>query len=346
NLEMVIDEQKQLNATIEPSNASCKNIKWQSNNEEIAYVSSTGIITARDEGVVTITATVNDNSGASATCVVTVVKTSITEIIPSETSLTLTPGQIKTLQFTYEPADADEPTYTLTSSNSNVVSIINGRIVAVGTGQALVTVTATGGAMVTIPCNVVEQNEPPVLEKKIPDQTITAGETFANIDLSSYFSDDNTLNLRWQIDAGGDNISIVTNSSGLATISIVNPNWTGSQIITVYAIDEAGDRTHAQFVLTVNSQGGGVAISNVDIQTMKVYPNPTSGLFTLSFESAKDENCVIAIYSESGRLVYKSTEMVSGAFAKDFDLTGNVKGLYYVVVSLDGKQSMIEVLLK
>lgn len=348
-MEMLVDEQKQLRATIEPSNASCKTVTWQSSNTDVAYVSSTGTITARAEGVATITATVNDNSGTSATCVVTVVKTSITEIIPSETSLTLTPGQIKTLSFTYEPADADPPTYTLTSSNSNVISIINGRIVAVGTGQALVTVTATGGAMVTIPCSVVEQNEPPVLEKKIPDQTITTGETFTNINLASYFSDDNTSNLRWQIDAGGDNISIMTNSSGLATISVVNPNWTGSQIITVYAIDDAGDRTSAQFVLTVNSQGGGgggVAISDVAVQTMTAYPNPTTGLFTISFETNTEETCSIAIYSESGRLVYKSTESAAGTFTKEIDLTGNVKGMYYVVVTINGKQSMLQVLLK
>ena len=344
-LEMLVDEQKQLKATIEPSNASCKTVTWQSNNTDVAYVSSSGTITARAEGEVVITATVNDNSGVSTTCVVTVVKTSVTAIIPSETSLTLNPGQIKTLQFTYEPADADAPTYTMTSSNTNVVSIINGRIVAVGTGQAIVTVTATGGATVTIPCSVVEQNEPPVLEKKIPDQTITVGETFTNINLSSYFSDDNTSNLRWQIDAGGDNISILTNSSGLATISIVNPNWTGSQIITVYAIDEAGDRASAQFVLTVNSQGG-VAIADVAVQTMKVYPNPTTGLFTLSFETNTEEMCSIAIYSESGRLVYKSNESVAGTVTKKIDLTGNVKGIYYVVVTIDGKQSMLQVLLK
>ena len=141
----------------------------------------------------------------------------------------------------------------------------------------------------------------------------------------------------------------MTNSSGLATISVVNPNWTGSQIITVYAIDDAGDRTSAQFVLTVNSQGGGgggVAISDVAVQTMTAYPNPTTGLFTISFETNTEETCSIAIYSESGRLVYKSTESAAGTFTKEIDLTGNVKGMYYVVVTINGKQSMLQVLLK
>ena len=346
NMEMVIGEQKRLTATILPSNASCKNVTWESDNTDIAVVSSTGTITARLDGEVNITATVDDNSGASATCKVTVIKNAVTTIIPSEPVITLNPGYFKDVTFTYEPADLDAPTYTLVSSNEDVVSIFNGRIMAVGIGEAIVTVTATGGAMATITCKVVEPNEAPTLKEKIPDQTIIVGNEFTTINLSSYFNDDKTSKLSWSVDAGGDKISISVNSDGVATISIADPQWTGSQIVTVYAIDEAGDKTPAQFTLTVDSKGTIIAVSDIAIQAMKVYPNPTTGVFTLSFESAKDENCVIAIYSESGRLVYKSTEMVSGAFAKEFDLTGNVKGLYYVVVSLDGKQYMIEVLLK
>ena len=344
-LEMLIDDQKQLRATIEPSNASCKTVTWQSNNTDVAYVSSSGTITARAEGQAVITATVNDNSGANTTCVVNVIKTKITSVIPSETSLTMTPGQIKTLQISYEPADLDAPSYTWESSNPEVVTISDGRIIAVGTGIALVTVTATGGAKATIECKVVEQNDPPVLVQKIPDVTIQEGESSATIDFSSYIVDDKTLNLRWSVDAGGNNISIETNSSGVATISVVDPQWSGSQIITVYAKDEEGGEISAQFVVTVNNSHG-VAISDVAVQTMKVYPNPTSGLFTLSFETNTEEFCTIAIYSESGRLVYKSNESVEGAFTKEFDLTGNVKGMYYIVVTLNGEQTMLQVLLQ
>lgn len=344
SLEMVVNTQKKLEATIVPSNASCKNVKWESENTDIAYVSPTGTITARAEGETIITATVDDNFGAFVTCKVTVIKNAVTNIIPVEPVITMNPGYFKDVEFTYEPAELEAPTYTLESSNPNVVTIFNGRIMAVGIGEALITITATGGAKTTITCKVVEPNEAPKLVEKIPDQTITVGQEFTTINFSSYFNDDKTSTLGWQVDAGGNKISISVNSVGVATISVVDKQWTGSQIVTVYAVDEEEEKTSAQFTLTIEPQG--VAVSDVAVQTMKVYPNPTTGLFTLSFEMNTEEDCSIAIYSESGRLVYKSKDLVSGTFDKEIDLTGNVKGIYYVVVTIDGKQSMVQVLLK
>ena len=346
NVEMLIGEQKKLVATIEPSNTSCKTVSWKSTNTDIAVVSSTGTITSRAEGEVYIIATVDDNSGAADTCKVTVIKDAVTQITPSEPIITLNPGYFKNIDFTYEPADLETPTYTLESSDTSVVSIFNGLIKAEGTGEAIVTITATGGAKATVLCKVVEPNEAPKLKEKIPDQTINVGHEFTTIKLSSYFKDDKTTTLAWQVDAGGNKISISVNSVGEATISIVDKQWTGSQIVTVYAVDEEGEKADAQFTLTVEPEGVIIAVSDVAVHAMKVYPNPTTGLFTLSFETNTEEDCSIAIYSESGRLVYKSKELVSGMFNKEIDLSGNVKGMYYVVISIGEKQSMVQVLLK
>ena len=66
------NSQEQLYATILPENASDKSIVWTSDNEEIATVDGHGLVTAVGEGTATITATANDGSGVSASCVVTV----------------------------------------------------------------------------------------------------------------------------------------------------------------------------------------------------------------------------------------------------------------------------------
>ena len=61
-----------LNATITPSEATNKNVTWSSDNEEVATVDENGLVTAVGVGTATITATVNDGSGLSASCVVQV----------------------------------------------------------------------------------------------------------------------------------------------------------------------------------------------------------------------------------------------------------------------------------
>lgn len=68
-----IKEGESLNlvATIAPSNATNKNIKWTSSNNTIATVTKEGIITALKEGTVTITATTEDGNKI-ATCTITV----------------------------------------------------------------------------------------------------------------------------------------------------------------------------------------------------------------------------------------------------------------------------------
>ena len=69
-----------MTATVSPENASNKGITWSSSNEEIASVdSSTGLITAKQTGSVTIMATAVDGSGIKGTCNVTVAAPSIPE---------------------------------------------------------------------------------------------------------------------------------------------------------------------------------------------------------------------------------------------------------------------------
>ena len=63
---------QQLTASIAPDNASNKTVSWSSNNTNIATVSSTGLVTAKTAGTVTITVKTNDGSGVSGTCNVTV----------------------------------------------------------------------------------------------------------------------------------------------------------------------------------------------------------------------------------------------------------------------------------
>ena len=72
NLELVIDGYEELGATILPDNATNTNVVWSSSNENVATVSSSGMVEATGIGSCTITCAATDGSGVSVTCTVNV----------------------------------------------------------------------------------------------------------------------------------------------------------------------------------------------------------------------------------------------------------------------------------
>ena len=71
SLSLYVGEEVQLTATVSPSDATNKNVRWSSSDPSVAMVDSDGIINAMDAGTATITVTTVD-TGKTATCTVTV----------------------------------------------------------------------------------------------------------------------------------------------------------------------------------------------------------------------------------------------------------------------------------
>ena len=84
-----------LAVTILPEDATDKSVTWTSSNDDVATVSSDGVVTAVGAGTADITATANDGSGLSATCVVTV-KEQVT--ISWEQTIEAVVGDVVTLE--------------------------------------------------------------------------------------------------------------------------------------------------------------------------------------------------------------------------------------------------------
>ena len=72
SLRLESDGYKKLSATIEPSNASNKEVTWTSSDESVAQVTSVGGVAAIGKGQCTITCAATDGSGVTATCEVIV----------------------------------------------------------------------------------------------------------------------------------------------------------------------------------------------------------------------------------------------------------------------------------
>ena len=105
-----------LTATVNPSTASDKSVIWSSSDTSVATVSSSGVVTGKTRGTTTITATAKDGSGVKATCNVEV-KQYVTSITLSKTSLSLNEGQEHTLSAAVSPDNANDKTYTWSSSD-------------------------------------------------------------------------------------------------------------------------------------------------------------------------------------------------------------------------------------
>lgn len=144
-----------LTATVEPTNATNKNVTWSSDHEAVATVDQNGTVTARRGGQAIITVTTADGS-KTATCTVRV-RIQIGEPVQSvglnKTELALEVGKTGTLEAKVEPSDATNKNVTWSSSNSEVATVDNGVVTAVSAGEAIITVTTEDGAK-TATCKV------------------------------------------------------------------------------------------------------------------------------------------------------------------------------------------------
>ncbi|MGP1460068.1 MAG: Ig-like domain-containing protein, partial [Bacteroides sp.] len=139
-----------LTATVAPANATNKKVTWSSNKTDVATVDENGTVTAVGVGEATITVTTEDG-GKTAACTVKVnakpdTPTAVTGVTLDKTTLTFTIGDVaQTLTATVAPANATNKKVTWTSSNAKVATVADGKVTAVGVGEATITVTTEDG---------------------------------------------------------------------------------------------------------------------------------------------------------------------------------------------------------
>ena len=222
----------QLSATVSPSNATNKSVKWQSSAAGIATVSSSGLVTAKLIGSATITVTTEDGS-KTATCRVTVNKKtiSVTGVSLNKTSVTLTEGGTTQLSATVAPSNATNQKVSWKSSATSVATVSsNGLVTANAEGSATITVTTEDGGYsascrVTVNKMTISVTGVSVSPTSV---TLTEGDTYQ---LTATVSPSNAAdkNVKWQ-----------SNATSIATVSstgLVKAVSAGTTSITVTTVD-------------------------------------------------------------------------------------------------------------
>jgi len=152
SVEIVRGNSNQLVATLNPTNATNKNISWSSSNSSIATVAN-GLVSGVSVGSATITAKAEDGS-FTATCQVGVTPIKVTGITLSAASVILLESETSQLTASVLPSNADNKNVTWTSSNPNVATVSStGLITALTVGTSDVTCVNADGS-VTSKCSV------------------------------------------------------------------------------------------------------------------------------------------------------------------------------------------------
>ena len=287
-LSLYTGESALLNATVEPDNATNKNVTWESSNPDVATVAD-GIVTAVKEGEATITVTTEDGSN-TAICKVKVTQStySITSDIMAldfgSTYIGYTQPTAQTVTITNtgnRPQTLDQPTSTtnfvvgtlskmeLAAGEGATFTVQPKAGLAVGTYSENITVSSSEGATVTIPTSFTVLGVTNIIINKS--------------ELILYIGDSETLTATIEpIEAAGQTVTWKSSNETIATVDAngkVTAVYVGEAAITA----TVGDKT-----------------AICEVQVRKPAEVGSTSSTNLSFTTDRDEFALTAIvYGEN-----------------------------------------------
>ncbi len=281
-LTIVRTHTRQLTATVLPEDADDRSVVWSSGNEEVATVDDTGLVTALKVGEASITATANDGSGVSATCVVTVTPKLAESISLNETELTLERTATAQLTATVLPETTDDRSVTWSSDNTAVAKVDEyGMVTAVGVGETVITAITDDGTDLTATCFV--KVTPKLVKSLSLSETELSIENGSSAQLTAIISPQ---------DADDGSVAWTSNNTMAATVDAtgrVTATGVGTAVITVSTND--GSNLSATCTVTVTPKE--VAHISFDKTTLTLYVNESSQITATVLPDDADDRRLI-----------------------------------------------------
>ena len=207
-LELFVEDTYAINATTVPDFLiKYYTTNYTSSDESVATVDKNGTVTAVGEGNAIITVTVGDDKifAKNSTTVNVTVSRIPTEITVANETLEMNPLDIAAINATLKPAEAGSLTYNTT--NSSVAIVLFGNIIAVGEGEATITVSFNGTERYAASEKTID-----VTVTKIPTE-ISVNETAIEMNPLDTAAINATLT-----PAGAGFLSYVSSNSSVATV--------------------------------------------------------------------------------------------------------------------------------
>lgn len=140
-----------LKASVIPTKADNRSVKWQSSNKKIATVSNKGVVTVKGKGYATIKCTSGDGSGVYSKCVVNN-SSKAKSVKLNKKSAKVSAGKTLKLRATVKGSCKE---VLWKSSNTKVATVTdNGLITAVENGKTVISATTMDGSNKVAKCTV------------------------------------------------------------------------------------------------------------------------------------------------------------------------------------------------
>lgn len=231
-----VGETATLKATIEPEEATNKNVTWSSSDDTTVTVED-GVVTGKKVGTATITA--ETSNGLKATAEVIVKEIAVTKVTLSETTATMTIGGELELTATIEPKNATDQRLTWSSSDTGVATVdSNGKVTAKAAGTATITATAASG--ITAACEITISDEVIEVTAVTLDRTKATVKVGKSLQLTATIEPSGATDQKLEWTSSDSDIAIVTDgrvtgvAPGEVTITVKTTNGkTATCTITV-----------------------------------------------------------------------------------------------------------------
>jgi hypothetical protein len=175
-------------------------------------------------------------------------------------------------------------------------------------------------------------NNAPVANAGI-DQTVMEGGTVILDGSSSFDPDGTAISYLWSAPAG-----VTLNKSDLANPTFVVPDVSEltrfSFLLTVS--DDQYTSQPDTVVITVEKKTGIDDDELISPKQVQVYPNPTTGLLTISMEDYLGQSPLVEVFNSMGQLVLK-TESAVDARNIEIDMSAYSQGIYTLRISVGNK---------
>ncbi|MBS5082475.1 MAG: Ig-like domain-containing protein [Clostridiales bacterium] len=254
---------KNLLLTVSPDNYTEK-IRWKSSDSSVASVNENGLVMAKKNGTVWITA-YGDKSGLSASTMVKVIDkaVSVNSLSFSQSEISLEEGKTLTLPIKTSPANATDP-FKWVSDQERIVTVKDGTITAKSLGTANVTVYS-GDQTASCKITVQKKSEPkptppPTPTPPVPQPPKPAPQPKAYVKL-------NVSSIPLQVKKSTKVVKVKSIGKGDKVAS-----WTSSnkKVATVTKSGKITAKKKGTAKITVKTKRGAKAVCRVKVQKSKV----------------------------------------------------------------------------
>lgn len=215
---MGLNQTRQLQVKITPSDTTNKNVQWTSSNNSVATVDSNGVVISKNSGSTIITATTHN--GLKTEFFIEV-ETPVTNITLNSNEINLNPGGTFKLDATVNPSNASNKNIKWISANESIATVDqSGNVTADVAGTTYISaVSADGKVVATCTVNVSK----PVVTKP------------AKVKIKSAKKKGKKVTLKWKkiSDAVGYVVYMKTNSGKFKAVKTVKKAKTVKAVISL-----------------------------------------------------------------------------------------------------------------